>query len=347
MTSSPKEDLQKLIELRQRHLQKLKEQQAMLGLTAPASLLLQIEDIETEIEALQEDLAGFNAPTETEHTEAPLVYIHNWGKKPATWPDTPHRLDWSRPGQFEQQPNGARSVPPPAAWRDDLLPQMAALPAETGASDWIRLAGNCALSTGFAFGTMFRAKDRHQIEVAQYIPGTGIEYWTSNAPVPKQIDPPSFTPLPAVGTPNQSGQASTTNDGVIVVAAITGKSVAGILRNVGAYFGEAEAFAQITTGETDFQTVKGVLVLEAETATRQKNNLAGWEVNALAQSSAYLVSDFADQIKAERLHLFMAAPLSLAVFMGHYWNHVHKTVQCYEETRSDRYYAPSCAVAVK
>jgi hypothetical protein len=131
-----------------------------------------------------------------------------------------------------------------------------------------------------------------------------------------------------------------------MVAAISGKSVTGILRNVGAFFGEAEAFSQIPAGNNQFQAVKGVLVLEAETVTRQKRNLENWEAVALAQSSTYLVNEFKDQVEPDKLHLFMAAPLGLAVFMGHYWNHVRRPVQCYEETRTDRFYAPSCEVAV-
>ena len=347
MSSSPQEDIQNLIQNYRQRLQKLKEQQALSGINTPAETLIQIEDIEAQIEALQAELEMFSAPVESQYDKAPLVYIHNWGKKPANFPKTPHLLDWSGSDMFQQHNDGTRTLPSRELWRDKLLPRLEKLPTETGGRGRIRLAGNCALSTGFAFGAVYRAKERHQIEVAQFIPGEGTEYWTSSAPVPTRVESPQFTSLTAASNLVNSSQTPTKDDGVIVVAAISGRSVTGILRNVGAYFGEANAFSQIPKGKADFQTVKGVLLLEAEAATRQKRNLMGWEVNALAKSSSYRVSDFKDELDAKTLHLFMAAPLSLAVFIGHHWNHVYKKVQCYEETHTARHYAPSCMVAVK
>jgi hypothetical protein len=346
MTLSTKEDLQNLLQNHQRRLQVLKEQQALMGIQTPPAILIEIQDIETKIDELQVSLDQFTAPNESQHETAPLVYIHNWGKKPDKFPETPHLLDWSGPGRFQEQAGGGRSVPSAETWRDELLPRLNGLPAEIGAAGWVRLAGQCALSTGFAFGHVFRAKERFQIELAQFIPGAGPEYWSSAAPLPEQIEAPKLTPLTAISHTAGTGSAPTKNEAVIVVAAIKDKSVTVILSDVGTYFGEAEAFSQIPDGNTQFQAVKGVLLLEAETATRQKRNLAVWEAVALAQSSAYRVNEFKAQVEPEKLHLFMAAPLGLAVFMGHYWNHVRCPVQCYEETRTDRFYAPSCEVAV-
>ena len=54
---SRRTDLQNLIELNTRYLQKLKEQQAVKGVDAAPGLLIEIEDKEAEIERLQEELA--------------------------------------------------------------------------------------------------------------------------------------------------------------------------------------------------------------------------------------------------------------------------------------------------
>jgi serine/threonine-protein kinase len=53
-----KNDIQALIFKKTRYLQKLKEQQALRGLDTPASILLEIEDLEIELDNLQAELIG-------------------------------------------------------------------------------------------------------------------------------------------------------------------------------------------------------------------------------------------------------------------------------------------------
>ena len=48
-----------------------------------------------------------------------------------------------------------------------------------------------------------------------------------------------------------------------------------------------------------------------------------------------------NQTKPEKLHLFLAVPFGLAVFLGHQWNALNKKVQCYEWIGGDTIYAPA------
>lgn len=66
---SSRNDLQALIIQKQRHLQKLQEQEARFGPSnAPAHLLLDIEDVERELADLETQLAAFPAPAAAEST---------------------------------------------------------------------------------------------------------------------------------------------------------------------------------------------------------------------------------------------------------------------------------------
>jgi hypothetical protein len=88
---------------------------------------------------------------------------------------------------------------------------------------------------------------------------------------------------------------------------------------------------------------KGVLLLEAKMASEGKRPLASWEAIALARASRRQLKDWVSQIKLENLHLFLATPLGLAVFLGHQWNAIGKKAQCYEWLGGDDY-APACLV---
>lgn len=70
---SRRDDLQKLISLRQRHLQKLKEQQATYGLATPSHILIEIEDIEAELAHLQAELAALPADEAESSSQARVM----------------------------------------------------------------------------------------------------------------------------------------------------------------------------------------------------------------------------------------------------------------------------------
>ncbi len=344
-----KKHRQRMIRGHSRRLNKLKETQALMGISTSPEILIEIEDIENELRHLEVGLGDFAAPRTSQQPDAPLVHVHNWGKRPVWPPEATVALDWQGAGRFEEDYGaGTRTVPSLEMWRDALLPRLQALPDETAPQGWVRLAGKCALSTGFALGTVFRAKERYQIEVAQFVPDKGAtEYWASNAQPPAMVPSPTFTLHIAEGEGDAASAGRGMDEAVIVVAALTTKTVYDILEDVGTYFGEAAAFADIPDGNQAVERVGGVLVLEAQAATEDQRPLEAWEAAALARSSSQLVNGFKQRVKPGKLHLFMAAPLSLATFMGHHWTNIRQPVQCYEEVRTERVYGPSCLVEVR
>ncbi len=336
-----KEDTQKLIKQHSRRLQIFKERQAKLGSEAPPSILLEIDDIETQIETLQNTLAALTAPDKSASPQAPLIHIHNWTERIDKSAEVVEFLDWHTPGKFENMPDRTRRVPPPALWRKALMPQLYALGDKYKDEPTLRLEGRCALSTGFALGHIFSAKERYQLEIAQYVPQRKqVEYWAGEAQTPSGQTAPEFTATIARSSPPEP--AGQPNEAIIVVNALSGKSTAAILEDVGHFWGEPEAFSQLLTGDTEIQAVKGLLVLEAKMVTEHNHPLEGWEAAVLADRSRQVVTDFNRQIKPEKLHLFLAAPLGLALFLGHYWNNIRKPVQCYEAVNTDQIYAPTC-----
>lgn len=343
-----KQDLQTLIDTHSRRRQKLDEQKALKGIATPPEVLIEIEDIENELRGLAVDLSAFSAPQQTQQPHTPVVHIHNWGRPPAEPPDAAAYFNWQEPGRFEELPDRTRAAPAPAVWADDLLPALQALPQQIAARDWVRLAGKAALSTGFALGTIFRAKERYRLEVAQFVPDKGhTEYWASNAQPPDGVPPPRFLLHLAERPPDAPATAATAEDMVVVVGALNTTTIDKILADVGTYFGEPAAFSAIAAGQADgIRAVKAVLALEATAATHENRPLEGWEAAGLARSSTQLINNFKQRVKPVRLHLFVAGPLSLAVFMGHFWIHIRRPVQCYEEVRTERVYAPTCLVEV-
>lgn len=90
------------------------------------------------------------------------------------------------------------------------------------------------------------------------------------------------------------------------------------------------------------QKFRGILFLESEIASKDRRHLEGWEAAVLARSSQRLLKSFISEVKPKRLHLFMAVPFGLAVFLGHQWNAIGKQVQCYEWVGGDVVYTPTC-----
>ncbi len=86
---------------------------------------------------------------------------------------------------------------------------------------------------------------------------------------------------------------------------------------------------------------KSVLLLSAESVLEGKHLLDDWEAVALARASRRQLKDWVSQVQPERLHLFLATPVGLAVFLGHQWNAIGKKAQCYEWLGGDDY-APAC-----
>jgi hypothetical protein len=92
------------------------------------------------------------------------------------------------------------------------------------------------------------------------------------------------------------------------------------------------------------QRFKGILVLDAR--LEQGRLLEGWQAAAMARASQGQVADFVSRARPGKLHLFLATPFSLAVFLGHQWNAVNARVQCYEWVKGEVIYAPACLLQV-
>ncbi len=105
--------------------------------------------------------------------------------------------------------------------------------------------------------------------------------------------------------------------------------------------------ARLRQPEQTSRKFGAVLLLEAEMATRQGRFLGGWEAAALARSSQPLLRKFVGDHRLNRLHLFLATPVGMAVFLGHQWNAIGGVeVQCYEWAGLTGQYLPSCQVAL-
>lgn len=327
--TTDKTDVQALIRTKRRRLQKLKERQAARGIDAPIEIETEIEDIEDELVDLEDQLAEILVQEEL--AAAPVVYIANLNTLPAPGqlPSGARVIDWS--DQFTAQP---RAVPPPEVWQEVLWPELAALPTQIGQTGLIRLQGTGALSTAFAFGQVFKQIGRYRLAVDQYSP-TGTEVWYADAPPEAGGAAPQFVSHIAMG--EMPGQA-----GLVIMYAAPQTGLRNMVSEVGSYWGESEGLENILEQAYTPQRCSGVLVLEAPPASRGQH-LAGWQTAALALSSRRQLNEFVNQCQPDRLHLFMAGPVALAAFVGHYWNQVGLEIQCYERLGQNQY-TPSLTI---
>lgn len=316
------EHIKNLLITHQRSLHHLREQQAKLGLTAPPAIMIQIEDLEVEMAKLQHELTQLKAP---------LIYIHNFGDKEETPPEATE-LDWSQYFSFGQP---YRTTPSPETWQNELLPKLEQLRQKMGQRGLVRLRTTGALSVGFAFGYTFREVAQYKLEVAQF-PPSPPPFWYSDETPPAGEVAPRFKSRQILGN-------SAASDGVVIVYATPGRSPQSVCQAVALNLGVKDGFAGLFSGPDAAgpDSLKGVLLLEAEAATVEERFIAGWEAAALARASKRQVVDFVSQVKPERLLLFLAVPFGLAVFLGHQWNAIGEPVQCYEWIGGTTY-APAC-----
>jgi hypothetical protein len=325
---SEKENIQKLIFNHNRRLQVLKEQQALRGIGTPPEVILEIEDIEAAIQQLQTQLTLIIS--DEVRMASPLIHLYTFGKRPQNEPEQAHVIDWRN--IFDSTP--PRTIPSPEVWQSSLVPEILALPDQLDGSGMIRLYSTGALSVGFTFGTAFKQIGRYLIEVEQFYAGQS-HFWYSDEVPPKGQEPPEFVGQNLVGNPEAT-------DGAIIVYAAPNQSLAEIVESVGNHWGEANTFKASLNGTSAIKEFKGVLVLEAEAASTEKRGLQSWEAAVLARQSVRQVTEFVGEFNPQKLHLFLATPLGLAVFLGHQWNAIGKKIQCYEWVGGEKVYAPSC-----
>jgi hypothetical protein len=258
---------------------------------------------------------------------AVTVYLHCWGNPPHNMPAGALQRDWRSYFNVRATP---RHVPRPATWRKVLLPELSALEQEIGPPNLVRLGGSASLAAGFAFGQTFKEVARYGLEVEQFVEGSP-QRWRSR----KKGAPLAWISRIVSGQP-------TAGDGAVIIFANPRQVLAQIIGDVGVYWGEGDVWEQAVAGEGASRKLKGILILEAEAASREKRYLTNGEAVALAHASSGALRQFIRQVQPQTLHLFLAVPLALAVFLGHQWNAVGKKAIYYEWVGSDKVYAPAC-----
>lgn len=312
---------QRLILQHTQRLQVLQEQKAQLGIMASPHIITEIQQIEEQLKPLEAALEALEQ--EKGFLTAPLVHIANFGPVPADLPAGTTLVDHS--GEFVFDP---RRVPPPERWQAELRLELFNLPARVKQKGLIRLQGSSSLSSAFAFGQVFRNTGGYHLAVEQHTPDETI-VWYSN-------EKPSGEPARFVSY--QSGLNKGQSDGAVIIYAAPKTTLAAVVGEVGVYWKEADTFKQILTDPAAMnpQHLRGVLALEAETASREAH-LTGEQAASLAATSRRRVVQFVEQINPDRLHLFMAGPAGLAAFIGHHWNQIGIDIQCYERLSRNRY----------
>jgi hypothetical protein len=88
---------------------------------------------------------------------------------------------------------------------------------------------------------------------------------------------------------------------------------------------------------------KALLTLDADFMAPDRP-VESWEALPLARSSRRALTDFTARTQVRHLHVFLATPLALAVFLGYQWNALDRPVQVYEYVRGEAKYAPACVI---
>lgn len=88
---------------------------------------------------------------------------------------------------------------------------------------------------------------------------------------------------------------------------------------------------------------RALLMLDADFVQRDRP-LDSWEAPLLARASRWALMDFIGQTQVRQLHVFLATPVALAVFLGHQWNAIDCPIRCHEWIQGGAEYAPACLI---
>lgn len=260
-----------------------------------------------------------------------LLYLDNYGKRSSSVPPQAHHLDWTAHFDSRVRP---RRVPDPETWAQALLPELRQVEEGLPAPTLIRLRGSASLPAGFAVGHTFLEVGRYQLEVEQ-ISDSIKQPWYSSA----QKETVYFSDHLLPGNPEAQEAA-------VIIFANPKQNLAEVVSAVGRFWGEPEAFTLNAAAGSTSQRLNQILVLEATPAARDKRDLKNWEAASLAKTSAERVRRLIGETQVKKIHLFMAVPLALAVFLGHRWNILNCQVQCYEWVGEAPDYAPACLLSL-
>jgi len=285
----------------------------------PALYLRQAGDGDGQLFRLQ---AGVETDVEAEEPEVPVIHIYNFGDLPRALPD--EAINWHR---YFDRDTSPRTVPQPRIWERVLLPELRERRAEIGERGLIRLRTTGALSVGFAVGHTFKEVGQYRLEVAQSPPAPP-EFWLSD-----QAPPEAGLPEPHWSSQLWPGNPAG-NEAVMIVLAVPNRGMSGLVQAVESYLAEPDL--------QHSQRCKGALLLAGEPAMSENRFLTSWEAAVLSRASRAHLSDFVAQFTPQVVHLFLATPFALAVFLGHQWNAVNTLVQCHEFVGGPGHYAPAC-----
>ena len=228
---------------------------------------------------------------------------------------------------------GIRKVPAPRVWRHLLLPQLLDWRTELGQQRPIHVYGTASLPTAFAFGHVFK---RYPVEVHQSYEGSE-EPWSLSAQPPADAVAPRFREHILNGNP-ENDQA------IVMIYAVLRNGPAEVAVGV-ANFWKDQSIRAIFPAQTNGDqptcaTCRSVLLLETDVDQR----MSGWEASALARSSRRQLANFKSQYQPRQLHLFLAVPMGLALFLGYQWNAIGLPVQCYDFVGGESVYQPTCSL---
>jgi hypothetical protein len=233
------------------------------------------------------------------------VWIHNWTKETFT-PPADYELDWTQ--LFDR---GARKVPLPDAWTNDLVPQLDALRKQimaAGAVRTIRLRGKSALSTGIAIGATFPAVGSWTFEIPQ---PPAKEFWRSDA-----------TPRPGYVLQTEVTEVDPNGADLVLGLNIRGDGRLDVMRYIESTGQAPNAFVFMSPPSQGAQSIGG-------------------DGDAVAMAIA-VREKLGELLKARQLRttrLFFYGPFALSVFLGQQLTSIGR-VQLFEY--QDPSYVPSC-----
>ncbi len=228
------------------------------------------------------------------------------------WEDTPYELnlkydeiiDWSE--HFER---ATRKTPDIKIWNENLLPELINLQKrirQSGQARLIKFEGSATLSAGIAFGSAFPEVAGYTIQLAQRL-GPKVEDWRSDIEAKDEYKLNNSDELL-----NEKGQ------GLIIKFNV----VADVSDQVDIFIKE---------NNKDF---KASLTLQPQTVIGEFIN--NESAVAYARDAKRLIRQAISKYKTDKIHLFFAGPLGMAIFFGQMLNAMSE-IQCYEQKNGGGY----------
>lgn len=230
------------------------------------------------------------------------------------WEDTPFDLsnswdillDWS-----EYFDINTRRVPGAEIWSSKLIPELEDAQKRIRANSDLRLIKffpSACLSAGIAVGWSFSEVKGYTIRVPQR-----NDIWQTNC------------------SPSASEKLNSTileGDSLSRELVVQLSIVADVSFKVDKFL------------EKHQQNFRARLTLAADSGLA--SNITGPTALEYAYKIKHAIRNAVDKFACQKIHLFYAGPLALAVFIGWQFNAMHAPVQCYEAQSLEEGYRPSC-----